>query len=164
MYYCAFALMGEKILDHCNEYPENTYIFQTKNPKRYHYWLDKMPKNIVLGCTIETSDYKLSKKLSSTPFPDDRAREMMYLPGRLFITIEPILKGDMDLLVDWIKLIKPEFVNVGADSKGTGLEEPSPEEILSLIDGIMEAGIEIRGKHNLKRILGEELTQKVMAL
>ena len=28
-----------QILAHCNKYPDNTYLFQTKNPHRFKYWL-----------------------------------------------------------------------------------------------------------------------------
>jgi DNA repair photolyase len=144
-----------RILEQCNKYPENTYVFQTKNPARYHRWLEYLPKNRLLGCTIETNDRLISAEQSNAPAPISRVREMLRasVGERVFITIEPILKGDMRVLADWIIEINPEFVNIGADSKGTKLEEPTAAEVLCLIEAIKGAGIEIKQKTNLKRLL-----------
>ena len=70
-----------------------------------------------------------------------------------FVTIEPILDFDPDELVFCISEIKPDFVNIGADSKGHGLPEPSKEKILKLIGMLAAKGIEIREKHNMERLL-----------
>jgi hypothetical protein len=141
----------DKILNHCNQYPDNTYVFQTKNPKRYIDWLSFLPTNSLLGCTIETNDPCLSSKSAPTPY--DRYVAMTYLAEPLFITVEPILRGDMRVLADWIININPDFVNIGADSKGTGLEEPTAAEVLYLIESIKKNGIEIKQKRNLDRLL-----------
>jgi len=66
----------------------------------------------------------------------------------------PILAGDMVALAKWIEEISPEFVNIGADSKGTGLDEPSAEEVQLLIDELQARGVEIRQKRNLERLIG----------
>jgi len=42
-----------KILGHLREYPENTYLFQTKNPKRYFEFEKEFPENSLLGCYDE---------------------------------------------------------------------------------------------------------------
>jgi len=44
-------------------------------------------------------------------------------------------------------------VNIGADSKGHGLPEPSPDKVHALIEKLTGYGIEIREKHNLERLL-----------
>jgi DNA repair photolyase len=144
-----------RILYHCQLYPENTYIFQTKNPERYNKWLDIMPPNKMLGCTVETIDEVVARRVSKAPSPKDRLTVMdrLSLREKTFITIEPILYGNMDELALWINGVCPEFVNIGADSKGTGLEEPTAEEVTYLIERIKKAGIEIRQKHNLERLL-----------
>jgi len=80
---------------------------------------------------------------------------MLKLRGKrkLFVTIEPIMDFDLADLVTWIILIRPEFVNIGADSKGHKLPEPSSDKVRQLIRMITAAGIEIREKHNLGRLL-----------
>jgi hypothetical protein len=58
-------------------------------------------------------------------------------------------------MIGLIAHANPHFVNIGADSKGTGLQEPSKEKVLALIDGIKGLGIEIRTKRNLERLIGK---------
>lgn len=56
-------------------------------------------------------------------------------------------------MLDQIKKAKPNFINIGADSKGCGLPEPTGLQVQALIKGIKDLGIEIRVKHNLERLL-----------
>lgn len=46
----------------------------------------------------------------------------------------------------------PEWVNIGADSKGHGLPEPSGDKIIKLIDNLKSQDIDVRIKSNLKRL------------
>jgi DNA repair photolyase len=143
-----------RIISHCNEYPRNTYVFQTKNPTRYLQFLHVMPPQRILGCTIETN--RNIAKVSKAPKPIERARDMTCLVGqRLFVTIEPVLDFDVDILADWIRRIKPEFLNLGADSKGHSLPEPSLDKIVAFTGKLKEYGIELREKHNLNRLAKE---------
>ena len=139
------------ILRHCKEYPNNTYVFQTKNPARYFDCLLALPFNSILGCTIETN--RLINDISCAPEPCFRAANMAALNRRKFITIEPILDFDVGILSAWIRNISPEFVNIGADSKHHNLPEPTSDKVNALIEKLTEYGIEIREKHNLDRLL-----------
>lgn len=49
--------------------------------------------------------------------------------------------------------INLKLINIGTDSKNSNLVEPSKDKVLVLIDNIKKAGIEIREKHNLNRLL-----------
>lgn len=140
------------ILNHCQSYPENIYVFQTKNPRRYHNWIKHIPANSILGCTIESDNVNTN---GSVPSPQKRVKPMWLLPPLFikFITIEPLLKGNMKTLAEWIIKINPDFVNIGADSKGAGLKEPTSKEVIYLIEKIKKAGIEIKQKRNLDRLL-----------
>jgi len=141
-----------KILEHCRKHRDNTYVFQTKNPANYLQWLPLMPLNFILGCTIETN--RNIPKISKAPKPVDRARAMNCLTGqRRFITIEPVLDFDVDILADWIRRINPEFLNLGADSKNNHLPEPTVEKIIELTEKLKGYGIELREKHNLSRLV-----------
>jgi hypothetical protein len=51
---------------------------------------------------------------------------------------------------------RPSFINVGADSKRKRLLEPTAAEVRQLIAKLRAAGIEVREKPNLKRILEKE--------
>jgi protein gp37 len=143
-----------QVVDHCVEWPDNTYVYQTKNPARYIGFIPWMPPKCLLGCTIETN-WNMSPAISVAPRPLDRYEAMLKLRGKrkLFVTIEPIMDFDLADLVTWIILIRPEFVNIGADSKGHKLPEPSSDKVRQLIRMITAAGIEIREKHNLGRLL-----------
>jgi protein gp37 len=143
-----------RVLDHCATWPCNEYVFQTKNPGRYLGFLTDLPERAMLGCTIETNR-DIPETISKAPQPSERAAYMEELNGirPLFVTVEPILDFDVPVLGQWLTEIDPDFVNIGADSKGHGLPEPSAEKIGALIDVLNAEGIEIREKHNLGRIL-----------
>ena len=145
----------EKILWRCREYPTNKYLFQSKNPARFTEFLDKFPPSVVFGTTIETNrtDYVESK----APTYTERAEALgeigeLMEDSETIVTIEPIYDFDLEPLVDIIVTAKPTWINIGADSKGHGLPEPSKEQIIELIKALDER-IEVRKKDNLKRIL-----------
>lgn len=144
-------------LNHCAVFPDNTYVFQTKNPARFAALLDWMPPKTILGCTIETNR-TIDGSISFAPNPYLRARAMKFLrkqPGerKLFVTIEPIMDFDVSGLGGWLMEIRPDFVNIGADSKGHGLPEPTAAKVLVLLDVLRAAGIEVRQKANLDRLM-----------
>ena len=72
------------------------------------------------------------------------------------ISIEPIMDFDLDTFVCWIKNIKPSFVSIGADSKKSGLPEPTSEKIHQLIEKLSDF-TEVKVKANLKRLLTDDL-------
>jgi DNA repair photolyase len=151
----------KKILFHCCDWQENQYIFQTKNPFMALNFTSKglFPKNFIIGTTIESTHHY--KEVSESPSPLIRylgIKRLSYERNRVFITIEPILDFDLDMMVEWITEIHPEFVNIGADSKGCGLTEPSTQKIYTLIDRLTKEGVIIKKKINLKR-LGVNLEQ-----
>jgi len=141
----------ERILAHCCEWQDNCYIFQTKNPSRiaqtsFYEW----PEQFFIGTTIETN--RPTTTISKAPPTDERAYAMKLLAGRKFVTIEPILQFDLDEMLDMIVPIKPEFVNIGCDSKSHNLVEPTWDEVMALIAGLKKEGIEVREKSNLDRL------------
>jgi hypothetical protein len=60
---------------------------------------------------------------------------------------------DVDIMAEWIDMIKPKFLNLGADSKKHNLPEPTVEKIHALVAKLKEYGIELREKHNLARLM-----------
>ena len=52
----------------------------------------------------------------------------------------------------FIELIGPSWVNIGADSKGHGLPEPSRDKVVALIERLSQV-TEVKQKPNLKRLL-----------
>lgn len=143
-----------QILKHCNSYPDNHYVFQTKNPKRMLALalVEALPPHSILGTTIETNHWY--PVMGKAPPTLARAAYMSRLPARFqrFVTIEPILDFDLEPMVRLLTDLNPNFVNIGADSKGHGLIEPKRTEVLALISELQSAGIEVRQKSNLDRL------------
>ena len=166
---CAAGVPDEfinRILNHTAAYANNTYVFQTKAPARMVDWLERLPPQWMLGTTIETT---LPLVGNRAPAPDARARGMETIRQRvpdatLFVTIEPIQEElQVPTLLGWLAAIRPTFVNIGADSKGHGLQEPSAEKIRDLIAGVKELGLEIRQKTNLARLLASDAIDRAAA-
>ena len=142
------------VLEHCSSYNENIYYFQTKCPSSYLTCLGDFlfPANTFLGTTIE-SDI-IYKDICPGPDPITRYIAMNKLNTLKFISIEPIMDFTLDVMLKWIKEIDPDFVSIGADSKGHNLPEPSPEKINDLITWLNEF-TEVELKSNLKRLYKE---------
>ncbi len=142
-----------RILNHCNEWPDNTYVFQTKNPYGMLLHYQRFPLKSVLGVTIETNRENNLGKAPYRSYRFDSMRRVSY--GGFydtFITIEPIMDFDIEEFADKIINVKPTFVNIGADSKNHGLPEPHIEKVMDLVRVLAGAGIDIREKHNLERL------------
>ena len=147
----------EPILEHCHRYKNNTYVFQTKNPNRVFKYKEQrqMPDRFMLGTTIESN--KHYPNISKAPAQQERYEGMLKFLGFIkFITIEPILDFDVDILVEWVEDIHPDFVNIGADSKRCNLPEPPKEKVQELIKKLQEHKITIKKKINLDRILSND--------
>ena len=146
-----------RIIGHTLQWPENTYVFQTKNPARFmDFIVTSIPQNSILGTTIESN--RIYEGLSEAPTPEERMLAMSdtrLKDYRRFLTLEPILDFDVDILASWVDKIRPNFLNLGADSKGHGLIEPTVEKIMALTEKLKEYGIELRENHNLKRLMGK---------
>ena len=112
-----------------------------------------LPEGSILGTTIETN--RDIPGISKAPIPFERMVGMMKLEKetRKFVTIEPVLDFDVDILASWIDRIRPEFLNLGADSKNNDLPEPTVEKIHQLVAKLATYGIELREKHNLQRLM-----------
>jgi protein gp37 len=144
-----------RVLAHCRAYPKNQYVIQTKNPIRVIDFIDFMPGRVLIGTTIESNRHLAA--MGQAPAPRSRVDAMVRISGSLsrqtFVTVEPILDFDAPILAHWIAEIQPEFVNIGADSKGHGLIEPSAATIREFLKALDGYGIPVREKHNLGRLL-----------
>ena len=119
-----------KVLQYCCQF-DNQYLFQSKNPERFFDF--GYPENTVFCTTIETNRF-YGGIMKDSPHPENRAMSMLNLVGfKTYITIEPIMDFDLDILLSMVISCKPDQVNIGADSMGKKLAEPSKEKILSLI-------------------------------
>jgi DNA repair photolyase len=145
------------ILAHCRGWPGNEYVFQTKNPDRALRYLDDMPKERLIGVTIETTrSFNGAEMISCAPSPMMRvagAKALRAAGERVFLSVEPMLKGDVLRLAQWIGEIRPEFVSVGADSKRSGLSEPSARDARLFLQVLKDIGVDVRIKENFGRLV-----------
>lgn len=137
-----------KVFNVATAHPETTFMFQSKNPLCFIAWrmFMTMPGNCVLGTTIETN--RSTKEVSKAPEPEARKTWLSAIRTRKYVTIEPIMDFDHDVMVAWIKEIRPEFVYVGynsLDSKNHHLPEPTIAKTKMLI-AALEAFTEVRLK------------------
>lgn len=143
----------------CRGYPQNTYLFQSKNPLRFYDFLEMYDcLDTVFGTTIETN--RIYPQMGKTPCPEARSEALRRLHGmklRTMLTIEPIMDFDTADLAEMVWYASPEWVNIGADSKRSGLPEPSREKTLELIAALKEFTT-VKIKSNLERIIGKEVT------
>jgi hypothetical protein len=72
---------------------------------------------------------------------------------RTFITIEPIMNFDVKDLLYVMEEADPDFINIGADSKNSSLDEPPASKVKQFAEELIRRGFEIGQKKNLERLL-----------
>ena len=149
------------IKDH-NPRKDKTYYFQSKNPKTFKRFKDKLPDNCVLITTIETDKdefqkyseendyflYNYKEHVSKAPLPRKRLADFWEIEyPRKVITIEPIMRFSYNFSAE-IKVNKPEYVWIGFNTRPEQVDipEPSEDQVKRLIKDLMDAGIEVKGK------------------
>ncbi len=142
-----------RVLDCCLHF-RNRYLFQSKNPERFHDGFYFPYGNTILGTTIE-SNRCCCDRTSSAPCTDKRYLAMKEITLPKMISIEPIMNFDLVVMLHWMQDIKPQFVSIGADSRGCHLPEPSAEKVKALVAGLRDLGIETKLKSNLRRLVKE---------
>lgn len=142
----------DMIWQKCLLYPFNRYLFQSKNPLRFLSYQLSITVNAIWGTTIESNRHY--PDISKAPKPRERLEAMFLLNRPTMVSIEPIMDFDLDEMRAWIKWLKPEFVSIGADSKGHKLLEPPPHKVQHLIEELQKITT-VKIKNNLNRILAQ---------
>ena len=147
------------VLDHLNEYRDNTYQLQSKNPARFHDFIEHPlfdDVERVIFCTTLESDID-HQGISKAPNMKARAEAMKTLANKGFktmVTVEPIMAfSNPATFADLIVSVNPVQVNIGSNSaRSVNLPEPSPNEIEALIKELESRGISVHEKKNLSRL------------
>jgi len=143
-----------KVLEHCRKF-DNTYLFQSKNPKRFEEFKGHFPKNTIYGITLETNR---DNEFSKAPQPKERMNDFCIWTTydyvkEVMVSIEPIMQFDLNQFVEMIKEINPEYVSIGANTNlKVKLPEPSKEKVEALIKEL-KTFTEVKIKDNLKRLM-----------
>jgi len=142
----------KRTLDHCRSFG-NTYLFQTKNVIRLWDFHPFLPERSKVCTTIETNRH-YPDIMGKSPKPEERSGYLARFQGirDCYITVEPIMDFDIDLLLYFLSFPKPVQVNIGADSGNNHLPEPSKEKLLELIEELKKFTV-IDQKRNLQRLL-----------
>ena len=136
------------VLEHIARFPKTWFLLLTKNPERYKDFLSVMPRNVILGATIETNndELHLQHRISQAPLPGKRIKAMRQLQWSFkMLSIEPILDFT-DRFVDEITSINPILIYIGYDNYNNRLPEPPLRKTLSLIRELQKRGLTVREK------------------
>jgi protein gp37 len=125
----------EEVFKACENAPQHTFMFLTKNPKRYKALAlaDKLPtyENFWYGTTTTTPD---------VPF-------FYSTKHNTFVSIEPLLANFPAIGNEEMNVVCKWFI-VGAQT-GPGAVPPKPEWVQNIIDQCRAAGVPIFLKNNL---------------
>ena len=140
----------KRVLEQLRAY-DNKYLLQSKNPNRFSHYLGLCPQKIIFGTTIETNRDIVKSKAPSVMQRANALCQLSWMGYSTMVTIEPIFDFDLEPMVELIKTANPEWVNIGADSKGHDLPEPSPTKVKELVEALRQT-TSVKLKGNLKRI------------
>lgn len=142
-----------EVLNYCDKF-NNKYLFQSKNPERFMEFIQHpvFAKSVICTTIESNRDYEDCK----APSVEERVTAIEMIKSEIdidvYVTIEPIMDFDLTELVNLIKRCNPAQVNIGADSKGAGLIEPTQEKITELIEELSKFTT-VMEKKNLKRLM-----------
>jgi uncharacterized Fe-S cluster-containing radical SAM superfamily protein len=137
------------IHEHNHRCPNKEYYFQSKRPVYFKPFLRDFPDNVILLTTLETNRDDGYRKISKAPRPSKRYQQFKKLSyPRKVVTIEPVMNFDVDVFLDWVVELDPEYVWLGYNSRPNQvfLPEPSIKKMRKFIDGLRENNIRIKSK------------------
>lgn len=138
-----------RVFEAIKESPDAKFLLLTKRPRRYLEFLDVMPENAVLGCTVETDWTDGPYLYSRAPHPSYRLEYMAKVAesctNDVFYSIEPIMEFSNGF-ASHFRVNRAWAVAVGYDNYGNGLPEPPLEKTLKLIEQLESCGIKVYRK------------------
>ncbi|MBO4985621.1 MAG: DUF5131 family protein [Bacteroides sp.] len=149
-----------KSLDHCYNYKENKYLFQSKSPKRFPDFLQHPlmanKDNLIFATTLETNEdislYSKAASIEERISPMVKIRSLGY---DVMVTLEPVMQFDFAKLIMLLRSIAPFQVNIGCNSnKSVKLKQPTKDQLTVLIKEL-ETFTHVHLKGNAARILGD---------
>lgn len=123
------------------------FLLLTKNPQRMAAYLDDIPKNCIVGMTVETN--RATTRWSKAPLPFDRFAAFNAFanePFERFICIEPIMDFDIYPFAKLLHQALPHSIAIGYDNHNCRLPEPDLPKVKSLIELLKNEGFLIHYK------------------
>ena len=134
----------EWTLQYCHYYNNtekpNTFLLQSKNPKRFLEFINhSLMAHVEFCTTLETNRY-YPDIMNNAPRIEDRVNAMEKIADlgfKTMVTAEPLMDFDLDEFVGLIRRCKPYQVNIGRNSiRDIILPEPSPEKVHDLVTSL----------------------------
>jgi DNA repair photolyase len=146
----------EQILTRIHQKSRKQFFFQTKDPSVFPKY--DWPENVWHGITLETNRDEGYDLISKAPPPTKRVINASY--GRYVdvITIEPIMEFDLDIFVNFVKMLHPMRVYIGYDTKKSNLPEPPLKKTRQLIEELQKF---VKVKPKLLREQYEQTGQQI---
>lgn len=149
------------VMDHLYDYPENEYMFQSKNPERFlefvsHKLFTGLKERLILCTTMESDiDHDGVSKAPMIAARIDAMQKLSSMGFKTMITVEPVMMfSDASKFADMLASVNPVQVNIGANTnRQVVLIEPNKAEILALIKELEARNITVHQKSNLERLL-----------
>jgi hypothetical protein len=131
---------------------DRVFLLQSKDPACFNRILQGLPQNVVLMTTLETNRDSVYSGVSRAPLPSQRFQDFLQLAWfRKALVMEPILKFDVKVVLQWAMELKPEAVFIGLESKRKCiLQEPSPSEVQNLHSELQKLGFRTYDKAKVK--------------
>ena len=135
-----------RVLNYCfqnhNAEKPNTYLLQSKNPKRFLEFINHpIMKRVMFCTTIETNRF-YPEIMNNAPKIEERVEAMEEIAKQgfpLLVTAEPLMQFDLEEMVALIKRCNPKWVNIGRNScRSITLPEPTREEVQQLVSELKE--------------------------
>jgi hypothetical protein len=132
-----------------NNKENRTYLLQSKNPNVFKDLLEVLPENVVLMTTIESNR---TFPISKAPSTSQRCEDFLGLNWkRKALVMEPILDFDLKVILDWAKMLSPEAIFIGFESKRKcNLVEPSLQKVTDLHRELRKVGFKTFDKSEFK--------------
>ena len=131
-----------EILGKISRWPQNEYLFHTKNPARLAEFKDLFPYYSRFGVTIETDAYPPGF-LTAAPPPAERALAFgLFEHPRKSVSMEPVMEFNLENYLRLMQAAKPALVHIGRDSKDNRLPEPSEKKLDELRRRLSKLGME----------------------
>jgi DNA repair photolyase len=135
-----------RVLDFClqrnNPEKPNTFLLQSKNPKRFlEFVKHPLMDHVVFGTTIETNRF-YPEIMNKAPKIEDRVEAMEEIAGlgfKTMVTAEPLIQFDLTDMVSIINRCQPKLVNIGRNTcRNIQLPEPETEEVRGLVTSLSD--------------------------
>lgn len=118
---------------------DNRFLLQTKNPNRFldfdfatHY-LTSIKNRVIVGTTLETTEETPWSKAQPTWI---RAMSLHYMKEQgydTFLSLEPLADFNYETMIQWIKNIQPEAVEIGLENYSNYTTPPPQEKTIMLL-------------------------------